>query len=140
MGIDKGKLFNIAREHGIEKLVFIQKGDVYCIANGEDAYKNRSFIVGKDEIYLGIYRNKELLIASFFHELGHIAGMTGDVLNDEYQAWINGFNLAEKHGYKLGLKSRGFANKCLTTYNHPGSIEPSEESIAGMPKSSLHFA
>ena len=114
--INKGELFDIALKHGIKKLVFIQKGDAYCTANGEDIYRNRSFIAGRDEIYLGIYRDSELLIASFFHELGHVLETSGDILNEEHQAWINGFNLAEKYGYKLGLKSRKYANKCLTTY------------------------
>ena len=49
----------IAEKHNIE-LIEIVAGDKYCEANGEDNYKNRSYVAGNDQIFLGIYDDEEL--------------------------------------------------------------------------------
>lgn len=109
-------LHEIAIKHGIKEFVKVEKGDQLCEWNGEDSYINRSYVCGNDRIELGIYENKELLIASFFHELGHITDTKNGYYNSEEKAWEIGFKLAEKYGYKFSAQTYKWAQKELETY------------------------
>jgi hypothetical protein len=110
-------LNEIAIEHGIKKLVFVKPGDAECLANGEDYYIGRSFIVGSDEIHLGIYEDPELLTISFFHELGHIFNNKDNQFNSESKAWSNGIYLAGAYGYYFSDKAKAWARQQLNTYS-----------------------
>jgi len=111
-------LKSIAKTHGIKKFVKIEKGDKYCLANGEDSYLNKSYLAGNNEIYLGIYDDNELMIASFFHELGHITDNKKGKYNSETVAWLIGFKLAKKHGYNFKEKVYLYAIEQLSTYDN----------------------
>ena len=113
------ELEKISKDFGIIKLVQITKGDEYCIANGEERYINSSYIAGRDEIYLGIYENKELLIASFFHEIGHtLVNFINykTVIDIEREAWKQGFDVAKKYGYNFSKETYEWADKQIETY------------------------
>ena len=110
------ELNNISYKYGM-KLIKVEKGDKYCLANGEDAYINSSHLAG-DEIYLGIYDDEELLISSFFHELGHIVESKNNQFNSETQAWLIGFKLAKQYGYKFSEKAYIWAIEQLSTYDN----------------------
>lgn len=108
----------IARKYGIKKLVKVKSGDKYCLANGEDTYLNSSYLIGGDEVHVGIYDDEELLIASFFHELGHIVENKNNKYNSETVAWLNGFKLAKQHGYTFTEKVYLWAIEQLSTYDN----------------------
>lgn len=108
----------IANNHGIIKFVKVESGDEYCLANGEDAYINRSYLVGSDEIYLGIYSDEQLLIASFFHELGHIIENKDNKYNSETVAWLIGFKLAKQYGFEFTTDVYLWAIEQLSTYDN----------------------
>lgn len=110
------KIKNIGNIYKIKELVFIKRGDKYCIANGEELYLNRSFIIGCNVIILGVYKDKELLTASFFHELGHIIKSKNGNVNSEIDAWLIGFKLAKKHGFIFKEKTYLWAMKQLASY------------------------
>lgn len=108
----------IAKRYGIKKLVKVIRGDKLCKANGEENYINRSYICGNDRIELGIYEDEELMIASFFHEIGHIVDTKDDKYNSEEQAWVIGFELAKKHGYNFSENTYKWAEEQLTSYSN----------------------
>lgn len=115
-------IFDIAKKYKI-KIHQIKPGDKFCKANGEDTYINRSFCSGK-EIWIGIYKNEELRLASFFHEVGHIIDPIDWSLNansttqykSEAWAWEIGFRLAETHGIVFSKKTKQWAKKQVNTY------------------------
>jgi hypothetical protein len=51
------------------------------ISGDEQMLRNRSFVIGNDEIHLGIYDDEDKRLASFFHELGHI------LIKKKYKIW-----------------------------------------------------
>lgn len=67
---------------------------------------NKSCIIGNKEIYIGKYDNIDLLIASYFHELGHsLNDINYDeiflIFHHELAAWNLGLNLGMKYGYYI---------------------------------------
>lgn len=116
-------LKSIAKKYNKE-LHKVEKGDEYCKANGEDNYINKSYVGNKIE--LGIYDNEELMIASFFHELGHVTDKTKWWINAdkttkykaERNAWKIGFDLAKQHGYTFSLSTYKWAIKQLKSYKN----------------------
>lgn len=114
-------LKSIAKEYK-QELYKIEKGDEYCIANGEENYINKSYIGNKIE--LGIYDDEELMIASFFHELGHVIDKTEwwidadetTTYKAEKMAWELGFELSKKYGYEFSEKTYQWCNEQLKTY------------------------
>ena len=111
------KLIEIAKVYGFEKVIKVERGDERCQANGEDWYINSSYVIGCTEIQIGIYDDNELLIASFFHELGHIVGSKNNRFNSEEKAWEIGFQLAKEYGYTFSDKTYKWAKEQLETYN-----------------------
>lgn len=93
----------ISKKYNV-KLNFVQKGDKFCEANGEDIYINNSYCTF-DEIWIGIYEDEEKKLAFFFHEIGHIIDPIDWSLNCnnsknemELWAWEIGFKLAKSYG------------------------------------------
>jgi hypothetical protein len=87
----------------------VERGDKWWKANGPDAYLNESACAGRDEIWVGVYDNKDEEIASFFHELGHcISPNMEDFHHTEYSifhveldAWMVGLIEAYKYKYLM---------------------------------------
>lgn len=108
----------ISKEYGIKEFIKVEKNDYLCKCNGECSYINSSYICGNDRIELGIYDDEELMIASFFHELGHITNQKiKGYYNSEEDAWIIGFELAKKHGYFFSDNTYKWCNEQLKTYD-----------------------
>jgi len=111
----------VAAEYNI-KLVQVVKGDKYCVADGEESYINRSFIIGNDEIQLGIYESDELRCASFFHELGHtmvtddFAQVVEGMWHIEVMAWRIGFNTAKGYDILFSDSTTKWAEEQIATY------------------------
>lgn len=111
------KLKRISKTYGIKYFEKIEKGDYLCKLNGEDSYINRSVIIGNDHIQIGIYDNIEHMIASFFHEIGHIYNTKNNKINSESEAWIYAFYLAKKNGFELSQDAYEWAIEKLRSYN-----------------------
>jgi len=111
-------LQSIANRHGIKKFVKISEGDKYCLANGQDVYINKSYLIGGNELHLGIYSDDQLMIASFFHELGHIVDSKNNKVNSELTAWIIGFQLAKSYGFNFNADVYLWALEQLATYEN----------------------
>ena len=109
-------LSEIAKLYGISEFIKVERGDELCILNGEDGYINHSYICGNYRIEIGIYNDNELMIASFFHELGHIVNSKNNRFNSEESAWKIGFQLAKKHGYDFSNKTYKWTKDQLKTY------------------------
>lgn len=107
----------IAKKHGIKKFIKVEPGDRYCLANGQENYENRSYIIGDDELELGIYKNQELMVASFFHELGHITDTKDGIYNSETKAWLIGFKLAKQYGFEMSPETYLWALEQLSSYD-----------------------
>lgn len=115
-------LYDIAKSYKV-KLHIVTYGDKYHKANGLDMYRDTSYIIGNDEIILGIYEDVELLIASFFHELGHstitkaeINKLDFDIYQIENLAWKKGRKLAKLYNASFNKNQIDWANKQLQTY------------------------
>ncbi len=114
---------HIANQYGIT-VHKVEKGDKYCEANGENLYINSSFAAGKDEIFIGIYEDKDMEIASFFHELGHcisnnLKQFKREELSKwdiELDAWVVGLNEAYKHKYSMKPSTFKYMVECLNSY------------------------
>ena len=99
-------------------------GDILCQQNGVETYINSSYIIGKNEIVLGIYCDVEYMVASLFHELGHATTKCDwSVGANEYtqyecesDAWELGFGLAEEYGYVFSENTIVWCYKQLESY------------------------
>jgi hypothetical protein len=102
----------------------VERGDKWWNANGPDAYLNESACAGRDEIWVGVYDNKDEEIASFFHELGHcISPNMEDFHHTEYSifhveldAWMVGLIEAYKYKYLMKPSTFKYMVKCLESY------------------------
>ena len=89
----------------------------------DDTFINRSFLVGRDEIVLGIYDNSEHKLASFFHEVGHIhitqAFKDKNKFNAqaiERESWDLGYTIALTHGIFFSEEIRKWADEQIDSY------------------------
>ena len=102
----------------------VESGDKWWKVNGSDAYLNESACAGRDEIWVGVYDNKDEEIASFFHELGHcISPNMEDFHHTEYSifhveldAWMVGLIEAYKYKYLMKPSTFKYMVKCLESY------------------------
>lgn len=102
----------------------VERGDKWWNANGPDAYLNESACAGKDEIWIGVYDNKDEEIAAFFHELGHcISPNMKDFHYTEYStfhaeldAWMVGLIEAYKYKYLIKPSTLKYMVRCLESY------------------------
>lgn len=113
------KLVEIASFHGAT-LVYVD--DAYIQSTGMDPenFENRSYIAG-GEIVLGRYQDRDLLLASFFHELGHKADprQHATYYESERGAWEVGFALASFYGFEIQNHAVKWAEEQLGTYDKP---------------------
>ena len=105
--ITKNNLDNYSKKYNIEK---------------EDL-QNNAYVIGDEEIILGIYEDKDLRIAAFFHEIGHtlisdkfLEMINHDLMLVEYQAWIEGLKVAKKYGHKFSNKTFKYILKSVNSY------------------------
>ena len=121
------ELTKICESYGLN-LIIIESGDVHCEANGEEQYINNSYVAGND-IYLGMYEDKDIRVASMFHEIGHtkiehswMESINFDTVVIETEAWRLGLKEAEKFGH--GINPSGdehifeYIVTCLQTYKN----------------------
>ena len=109
----------IAKEYGL-KCHIVKPNDKWCKANGIDQYTNNS-CCSPNEIWVGIFENKEWEIASFFHEIGHImirfTPPSPTKWNLELDAWLYGLREAQKYGYFISPETFDeFIVPCLNSY------------------------
>jgi hypothetical protein len=114
---------SISSDYNIPIITAVQKGDTECKANGEDSYINRSYNT-HDQIWIGIYEDKEFELISFFHEVGHCAQTNENVNGFTYyeiekDAWKRGYEIAEKYGITFSEDAKKWAETQLETYNKP---------------------
>lgn len=120
------KINEIAKIHDL-KLVKITKNNITKYSKLYDIpkldLKENSYVIDSEVIILGIYKNPELRIASFFHELGHTLLtkqfaklINHDMMLEEYQAWIDGLKIAKKYGYEFTDDGYLFILEALQTY------------------------
>lgn len=108
----------VAKDYGVT-IIQVVEGDEHCLANGLDAYLNRSCVCGS--IYLGIYEDDDKKLISLLHEIGHIVDKTPyheDYLNYTYErnAWDVAYILAPKYGLVVTEELRRWCNEQLETY------------------------
>jgi len=121
----KLKLSKIAKEYASKEIVYVTPGDEYCDANGVDAYLNASY--SATDIEVGIYTDKDKMLASIFHEIGHDM-IKGDFNTKYYnklktykmpvenEAWVRGFELAEENGFEFSDEVFDWASECIMSY------------------------
>ena len=109
------KLINVTKKNidKYSKLYKIKKEDLI----------NNAEIIGNEELILGIFDDKEVRIAAFFHEIGHTLIsdkfeklVNCDCLLIEYKAWILGLKAAKKYGYKFSNKTFKYILTSLNSY------------------------
>ena len=120
------KLKQIAKEFDIKVINVTQNSlDKYCKKYGmpPENFMNNAYVIGDDEIILGIYDDNEVRIASFFHEIGHTLVSESfekmvnyDTMLIEYQAWIEGLKLAKQYEYTFSRKVFKYIIKCLNSF------------------------
>lgn len=112
-------------------IIFVKEGDKWCKTNGVETYLNRSFSCGKT-IWLGIYEDKQLRLASLFHEVGHFLiekcekqTLLSDGSRTHYPcsertlercAWEYGERIAKRFKVTFGEKELKFKELCLNSY------------------------
>lgn len=84
----------------------------------EEDFVNKSYIIGKDTVVLGIYDNDEQKIASLFHEIGHTLVVENyeEQLNYEVEAWRIGIELATEYGISFSDETMSWINRQVDTY------------------------
>lgn len=109
------KLINIT-PNNIER--YSKKYDI----NKSELYEN-AYLIGDDEIILGIFKDKEIKFATLFHEIGHsivtekFSKMINyDIMLIEYQAWIEGLKVAKRYGYVFPNKIFKYILKSINSY------------------------
>ena len=116
----------IAAKHGI-KLLDASTFDEKTI---KAFYTNQSCCAGNDRIFLGVYDDEDLKVASFFHELGHCLDQEPDpefpdclpfaLKSDrELRAWKVGFKIAEEqYGVRFSSATLGWCLDQVRTHLH----------------------
>ena len=117
IGKDYGLKVIIVTKKNVQKIV--EKYEIECV----DDLKNNAYVIGDEDIILGLYDDQEVKMAAFFHEVGHtIVKPTFEKLvnNDEmlieFQAWIEGLKVAKKYGYKFSDKAFEYILMSLNSY------------------------
>jgi hypothetical protein len=116
----------IANDYNI-KVINITKRNIDKYANAYDIekgdLKNNAYVIGDDEIILGLYDDDDLKFAAFFHEIGHTLVTESfseminyDMMLIEYQAWIEGLKVAKKYGYRFKNKTFKYILKSINSY------------------------
>lgn len=111
---DIAKEHNLVLEDGDEDPKLHEKHGM-----AEEDLANYSFTYA-NIIVLGFYDDKEVRLASFFHEVGHKL-IEYDPKNItkyeiEEQCWVAGLRLAKQHGIAFGKNVDRYIARCLKTY------------------------
>jgi hypothetical protein len=121
-------LKRIAKDYGLELICLTKKNykkilKQYNDINTSDIKNNAFFLEDDDLIILGIYNNPLYKKAAFFHEIGHYLIdkkfeklVNNDMLLIEYEAWIQGLNVAKKYGVTFSDKAFKYILKSLHSY------------------------
>jgi Zn-dependent peptidase ImmA (M78 family) len=119
----------IAKDYGLN-VVHVNKNNIGRVAEKYDIdkknLKNNAYVIDNEDIILGIFDDKDLKIASFFHEIGHtlIKESFEKLVNEnnmliESQAWIEGLRIAKKYGVKFSDKMFNYIMDSINTYYIP---------------------
>jgi hypothetical protein len=119
----------IAKDYGLN-VVHVNKNNIGRVAEKYDIdkknLKNNAYVIDNEDIILGIFDDKDLKIASFFHEMGHtlIKESFEKLVNEnnmliESQAWIEGLRIAKKYGVKFSDKMFNYIMDSINTYYIP---------------------
>ena len=119
----------IAKDYGLN-VVHVNKNNIGRVAEKYDIdkknLKNNAYVIDNEDIILGIFDEKDLKIASFFHEMGHtlIKESFEKLVNEnnmliESQAWIEGLRIAKKYGVKFSDKMFNYIMDSINTYYIP---------------------
>jgi hypothetical protein len=94
----------ICKKLGITLVDIAQYKDQSKFGDGNNY--NKSFIIGHDEIWLGVYKDERFKLISFFHELGHkflpkdyAKRSKYNTLMIELKAWELGLEYALNKGF-----------------------------------------
>lgn len=120
------RLSQIAKDFDI-KLVSVTKNNIAKYAKKYDmklnSFKNNAYVLGDDEIILGIYDQKEVRIAAFFHEIGHTLVKENfekminyDAVLIEFKAWEEGLKVAKKYNYHFSNKTFRYILTSINSY------------------------
>jgi hypothetical protein len=123
------KVVEIAKDYGLRVINVTHKNASKIIEKYElekteiSDLKNNAYVIGNEDIILGLYDDRELKMAAFFHELGHTminSSFEKLVNNDEmlieFEAWIVGLRIAKKYGYKFSDKTFQYILKSVNSY------------------------
>ena len=111
------------------KLVDVTRDPVY-IENSKfdrEYYINQAFLVGDDEVVLGIFRSPDLRLIAFFHEIGHrilfkkktflAKTMKQPEAFSEWEAWRQGILYAiDNYDIKFTNKALAYALESTRSY------------------------
>lgn len=76
--MEDSEIIAIAQKRGVGKVHIVAPGDAWCETNGYDKYHNNCWSCGTAkkppgcEIWVGIYDDANVRLASFFHELARV--------------------------------------------------------------------
>ena len=111
----------LSKEYNVN-IIQVINGDEHCIANGVDNYISTSHIAG-DTMWVGIYTDENLKIASIFHEFGHkiitqefIKSVNYNSRAIEREVWKIGFELAKTYDIYFPIYVYKWAVKNFKTY------------------------
>jgi len=114
-----GVVSKVKQRFGIEIIDVEQRPDYYKEVGMEERdFIDRSYIIGKDTVVLGVYDNDERRIASLFHELGHtlVVGGCGGQLDYEEVAWKKAVELAIEYNIVFSSDTMLWIDNQVNTY------------------------
>jgi hypothetical protein len=120
------RIKQIAKDYNL-KVTSITNNNIIKCAKKFDIDKkdliNNAYVIDDEDIVLGIYDDKDLKIAAFFHEVGHTLiresfekMVNYDEMLIEFQAWVEGLKIARKYGYKFSNKTFKYILKSVNSY------------------------
>ena len=116
---DYAGIINKFKERFSLKVHLVKPNDEWCKANGEDAYMNSSTCC-MGEVWIGIYDkdDSDLLIFSFFHEIGHLINVKEFDSTKEYEldAWNTAIDILSTENIPLNNKMFIYMLDSLKTY------------------------
>ena len=118
----------IKRRFGVEVIDVGERPYYYKeVAMEKEDFINRSYIIGKDTIVLGVYDNDERRIASLFHEVGHtlINGEYKDKFDYEEEAWKKAVELAMEYNIVFSPETMLWIDNQVSTYKRENKIDTS---------------
>lgn len=127
--IARSLLTQLFEQYKVPEWKFIQKGDNFCRAHGQEGYINDCYIIGREYIQIGIYDNPYLMLAGGLHELGHFL-TDNDKIIEQYgytdrltiilqsEAWKIAFEIADKYQINITQQMLQYRDECLESYKN----------------------